>query len=112
MIDYPVFFGLWAIVAVFYILNRSPKINGAENVLIDDGDKVFFRDYPISRILKLRGKLIYKQDIVRVQQAPRCVSLFTGSGNAYDIWLPKGTVDEVSSKAQMLFTDAKFNKVD
>ena len=111
MIDYPMFIGLWAIVIVFVVLNRSAKVNGADNVLIDNGDSVFFREVPISRIFKLRGKQIDKSTIVKVQQATRCVSLIQGTGNAYDIWLPKKTVEEVSNKAQLLFPDARFEKV-
>jgi len=112
MIDYPVFIGLWAIVLVFLVLNRSRRINSPERVLYEEGEVVFCRDLPLSRIFKLRGKAILKSDVVSVQRDHRRISLLFAGGKALDIWLPKTTVELVSDKAQSLFPQAEFKRVD
>ena len=112
VIDYPVFFGLWALVLVFVILNRSAKFNGPEQVLREEGDLVFCRDVPLSRIFKLKGKALLKAEVIKVKQAYRCVSLVSANGKEVELWLPKATVNAVSQKAQALFPNAEFVRVD
>ena len=108
MIDYPVFIGLWALVAVFFILNRSAKVNAPERVLREEGGIVYCRDVPISRIFKLQGKAIDKSEIVQVTLAHRCVTLLFSSGKTLEIWLPLVTVKPVAEHAKSLFPAAKF----
>ncbi|MBU2883100.1 hypothetical protein KO525_04095 [Psychrosphaera sp. B3R10] len=111
MIDYPVFFGLWGMLFLFIGLNRSATINGAKRVLVEAGPTVFCRDLPLARIFKLNGRALVKSDVVKIQRAARCVTLFTASGIAFDLWLPKSTVDEVALRAKKLFSNAKYVEV-
>jgi len=112
MIDYPVFIGLWLVVLVFFVVNRSKQFNNAHRVLNDEGDWVFCRDLPLSRLLKLRGKAVKKSEVIRVKKAHRCVSLIMQNGKSLDILLPKVTVEEVAEYAKSLFPDANYVKVD
>lgn len=112
MIDYPVFIGLWLVVVVFIVLNRSKKVNGAENVLIDAGDEIYYRDIPITRIFKFRGKSLFKADVVAIEERVRRVVLVLNSEETIDLWLPQSTVAEVSAKAQFLVPNADYRKVD
>ena len=111
MIDYPVFIGLWTVVFVVMVLNRSKKFNDAQRIFIDEGSVVYCRDLPLARIFNLKGKALIKADVVKVQRAKRCVTLFTSSGNAVDLFLPKNTVEEVDKKAQSLFPNAAYVEV-
>ena len=112
MIDYPVFIGLWMVVIVFIVLNRSKKVNGADNVLNDAGTSIFYRDVPITRVFKLRGKSLVKADVITIEKRVRRIVLILNSGESIDLWLPPSTVDEVAAKAQFLLPDANYVRVD
>ena len=112
MIDYPVFIGLWVVVLIFIVANRSKRFNNAKHVLNDQGDWVYCRDLPMSRLFKMRGKAVKKSEVIKVQKAHRCVSLVMQSGKTLDILLPKVTIDEVGLYARSLFPEASYVESD
>jgi len=112
MIDYPVFIGLWVIVLVFIVANRSKRFNHAKHVLNDEGEWVFCRDLPLSRLLSLRGKAVRKTDVKQIKIAHRCVSLVMNNGKNLDLLLPKVTVNEVGEYAKSLFSNAEHIYLD
>lgn len=108
MIDWPVFIGCWVVVAVFFVLNRSSRVNAPDRVLLDQGESVVVRNVPISRIFGFAGKPIVKGDISKIQLTEMNLSLFTHSGNAFDIWVPVKVLGGLAKRAQELFPDAEF----
>lgn len=94
-------------------LGHSPKNYRATKVIVEDGDQVFVADVPAASLYKGFGKTIQKSAIAKIQLADRCVSLFTQSNNAIDIWAPNKTLARtVYDRALLIFPHAETCIVD
>lgn len=93
--------GIFGLVSNFV---HSPKRYQATKVLAENGDEVFIADVPAANLYKGFGRTIKKSAIAKVQLAGNCVSLFTQSNNAIDIWAPNKTLARtVYERALLIF---------
>jgi hypothetical protein len=87
-------------------INNSKRLNDPESIFVDLGDQIGVRTTTDSRFFKFPFKKIPKNKIVKIQQAS-CVSLFYKSGNAIDIVVTNGEVEQVVAKAKQLLPSAE-----
>ena len=81
------------------------------NSLVDNGDTVLIRSTIFSRLLNLGAKSVKKSDIVKIQLAGKCVSLFNKSNHAYDIFIVTESVKVVFNQAKEYFPSAKVVEI-
>ena len=70
-------------------MHRSSRFNTPTVIAEDLGDIVVIRQTLFSRVTKRGGKSVKKADIVKLQKAGRCLTLFHKGGNAYDMWISR-----------------------
>ncbi|MBE0458971.1 hypothetical protein EI167_16295 [Pseudoalteromonas prydzensis] len=99
-----------AFIVIWFIEHRV-NLSSSHKALIEDGDRVIVNTTILSRCYGFSSKVVIKSDITKVQIADSCISLFTQSGHAIDIWLPKQTCNNIVNLAQQYFRNASFVKV-
>lgn len=90
---------------------RSRKFNSPSKVVEDLGEVIIVRQSPFSRVTKLLGKQITKADIAKLQRAKNCLTIFTKSDNAYDIWLSEKHIGEAVEYCRNLFPNAEYSEI-
>lgn len=106
-LDYQFYVIAIAIIAAAFFVSRSTRINSVQNIAKDAGDLVVVRSVPLSRLTTLFSHSVIKKDVARIQIAPHCVTLFTHSDNAIDIWLKAHQVEAVAEHLSILLPDAQ-----
>ena len=76
------------------------------------GDSILVRATPYARLMNDQKLKVKCEDIVKLQLAGSCISLFSASGNAIDIWLDKKSVNTVLESAVKYFPNANLVKID
>ena len=99
-----------AFIVIWFIEHRV-NLSSSHKALIEDGDKVIVNPTMLSRCYGFSSKVVIKSDITKIQIADNCISLFSKSGNAIDIWLPKKSCDNIVNLAQQYFRNASLVKV-
>ncbi|WP_157611065.1 hypothetical protein [Arsukibacterium perlucidum] len=99
-----------AFIIIWFIENRV-NLSTSHKALIEDGDNVIVNPTMLSRCYGFSSKVVIKSNITKIQLADNCISLFTQSGNAIDIWLPKKSCDNVVNQAKKYFGNASLVKV-
>ncbi|WP_423186687.1 hypothetical protein ACO1PK_00260 [Alishewanella sp. d11] len=92
-------------------LHRSAKFNTPTAIIEDLGEVVVIRQTLFSRATTLGGKSIKKNDIVKLQRAGRCLTLFSQGGNAYDMWISRNFITNVIAHCQELFPNATYHEI-
>ena len=90
---------------------KARKFNAPYVVVVDLGDTVVVRQSPLSRVTKRLAKTINKTDIAKLQRSKNCLTLFTHSDNAYDIWLSEKHIHDTIEHCKNLFPTAKYNEI-
>ena len=104
-------------ILVFYLVIRFESqipiqvFDRADLAFEDLGSQVEVRTTPMSRFFKMKGKIVVKTDIVKLQKAG-CISLFTKSDNAIDITLLPRNRDLVFDVAKTIFKGAQYVDID
>lgn len=101
---------IFACLIIWFIEHRV-NLATSHKALIEDGDNVIVNSTMLSRSYGFSSKVVVKSNITKIQLADNCVSLFTKSDNAIDIWLPKKSCDNVIHQAQQYFKQAALVKV-
>jgi uncharacterized membrane protein YvbJ len=90
---------------------RSRKFNSPSKIVEDFGEAIIVRQSPFSRVTKLLGKPIKKADIAKLRSAKNCLTIFTKSNNAYDIWLSEKHMEETVGYFRNLFPNAEYSEI-
>ncbi|MDN4501660.1 hypothetical protein QX776_04575 [Alteromonadaceae bacterium BrNp21-10] len=93
---------------LFNSLLRAKKFNTPQRVLEDKGNEVWVKAMPLAKLFPALSHKIEKQQIAKIQLAPRCLTLFTHGDNAIDIFLSSKVIDDIAAYAQRLFPSAEF----
>ncbi|WP_448566478.1 hypothetical protein [Thalassotalea ganghwensis] len=99
-----------ACIVIWFIENRV-DLSTAHKALIENGDEVIVNPTMLSRCCGFSSKVVTKNKVTKIQLADNCISLFTQSGNAIDIWLPKKSCGDVANQAKKYFEQASLVKV-
>lgn len=78
-----------------------------KNSFIVQDDKVLIRGTVFSRLFNFGVKTVKQSDIVKVQLAGKCVSVFNQSDNAYDIFTFIESANDVFNQAKVIFPNAE-----
>jgi hypothetical protein len=89
------------IVVVWFVAKRD------KNSLVDKDDQVIIRGTVYARIFKSNTKVVNKADIIKVQMAGKCISLFNKGNNAYDVFTFTESPTKVFTQAKALFSKAE-----
>jgi hypothetical protein len=90
---------------------RSRKFNSPSKIVEDLGETIIVRQSPFSRVTKLMGKPIKKADVAKLQRAKNCLTIFTKSDNAYDIWLSEKHMGDAVGYCRKLFPNAEYSEI-
>ena len=52
-----------------------------------------------------------KVDIIKLQKAGHCLTLFHKGGNAYDMWISKNFITHMIAYCHTLFPDAMYDEI-
>jgi len=78
-----------------------------KNSLVDKGNQVIIRGTVFSRVFKSNNKVVNKSDILKVQIAGKCISLFNKGNNAYDVFTFTESPLKVFTQAKHIFSSAE-----
>jgi len=73
---------------------------------------VVIRATPYARLINNQNLKVEPEKIVKIQLAGTCISLFSTSNNAIDIWVDKKSVNLVLESAMKHFPHASLVKID
>ena len=96
---------------VIWYIEHKVNLSTSHKALIEDGENVIINPTMLSRCYGFSSKVVAKSNITKIQLANNCVSLFTESNNAIDIWLPKKYCSNVAERAEKYFKNASLVKV-
>jgi hypothetical protein len=82
-----------------------------KNSLVDKGNQVIIRSTVFARVFKSSSKVVNKSDIVKVQVAGKCISLFNKGNNAYDVFTFMESPTKVFTQAKLLFSKAEVVEI-
>lgn len=108
-----ILFVIWiALIAIHLVVTRSRYFNAPKKVLHREGDTLVMRAKFISMLFTKWEKRLNCSDVIKIQRSKNMVTLFTQSGNAYDIWLVERWAEPLFSYAKYLLPDAKAIVID
>ena len=85
--------------AVLFILVAWFVAKRDKNSLVDKGNQVIIRGTVFSRV--------FKSNIIKLQVAGKCISLFNKGNNAYDIFTFTESPMKVFTQAKLIFSNAE-----
>jgi len=113
VVSFNFYFFVLALIATGFAfwLYRSSTFNTPSAIIEDLGDVVVIRQTLFSRATRLGGKSVKKVDIIKLQKAGHCLTLFHKGGNAYDMWISKNFITHMIAYCHTLFPDAMYDEI-
>ena len=96
--------GLYVLFVIGYRLFKPKK---RIEVFTDKGEFVTLNAKASSNVIFADVQKLKKTDIVKIQLAGSCLSLFNKSNHAIDIWINKHMADHTFSQASSIFPHAE-----
>ena len=96
--------GLYLTFVIGYRLFKPKK---AVEVFSDKGEFVTLNTSASSNVIFADVQKLKKTDIVKIQLAGSCLSLFNKSNHAIDIWINKHMADHTFTQASTIFPHAE-----
>lgn len=93
------------------VVTQLKRFNSPSMFLEKTAAGIIIRQYPISRILRSKGKVIAAASVTKVQHTKGCLTIFQESGRAFDIWISAKFENDILAHAKATFPTAEYVRV-